>query len=102
MDTGNLTQAHLDQMAPPSVHTGMPDGTNSAFEYIRDVLINTRQVVSSLYLDLLVTRKRLSGLEEIIAAHTGNTPDPIEATNIGGLTMDDLKDFLEELTPEDD
>lgn len=92
----SVKQPDLDKMVPPVVKLTKSAGADAAAEYIRDTLIATRQVVTSLYNENRALRLHVAHIEKEVD-HQSQTPFPAKTTlETGPLQIEALTSILEE------
>jgi ribosomal protein L27 len=101
-EKGSVTQSEMDQLSPPRIKVTTEAGTEPAFEYIRDVLIDSRKTITTLYNENRALASHLAGLEREIRQHTSTDPNPGSYLDVGSLQIKDVGEILGEFEdPED-
>jgi len=95
-DNGSVSQTDLDRLTPPKIKGVSNSGTLQAFEYIRDTLIDTRQMVTSLYNEARDTSIKLTRLEQDVQEKSTTGVALARTFETKTLTMGSIADLLEE------
>jgi len=95
-DNGSVSQTDLDRLTPPKIKGVSNSGTLQAFEYIRDTLIDTRQMVTSLYNEAKDTSIKLTRLEQDVQEKSTTGVALARTFETKTLTMGSIADLLEE------
>lgn len=94
---GSLTQESLNVMMPPAIHPELEGGTSKASEYIRDILVETREVVTTLHVENAILKKRVREIEIALNMKDQGDQATSAPTTFMPLPLSSLTEILSEL-----
>jgi len=102
VNEGKITDKALKDLTPPPVRTSGPSGATEAVNFIRDTLVSTRQVISSLYMENVSLSKRVDAAESMLSLLSGRELTTFASPATKSMSLDEAGRILGELNLDED